>query len=215
MLIASESLWLAQTNCYLLASETATGTALAVDAPPDPAAIARLAGRHGLMVTALLVTHGHIDHAGGAGAVRRATGAAVYVHRDDDYLTLDPYAQLRSLLGMVPPGDFDPPEEIVDLHHGQRLNLAGIEVEVRHTPGHTPGHCCFYLPAEEILMSGDQLFRGSVGRTDLPGGNWEDLLASMSGQVLTLPDSVRVLPGHGPETTVGLERASNPFLAGL
>jgi hydroxyacylglutathione hydrolase len=87
-------------------------------------------------------------------------------------------------------------------------------VEVRHTPGHTPGHCCFYLPDEGILMSGDQLFRGSVGRTDLPGGNWDDLLQSMASQVLTLSDDVRVLPGHGPETTVGTERRTNPFLTG-
>ena len=214
MLIASESLWLAQTNSYLLASDRG-GIAIAVDAPPDPASIAQLAARHGLSIVALLITHGHIDHAGGAGAVSRASGAAVYIHRDDDFLTLDPHTQLRGLLGMVPAGDYDPPEVFVDLHHGQRLSLAGIDLEVRHTPGHTPGHCCFYIPAEGTLMSGDQLFRGSVGRTDLPGGDWGDLLSSMASQVLTLPDEVRVLPGHGPETTVGLERRSNPFLVDL
>lgn len=212
MLIASRSLWLAQTNCYLVASEKG-GMAVAVDAPPDPAAIVNMAAEYGLTVVALLVTHGHVDHAGGAGAVNQATGAAVYVHRDDDFLTLDPHAQLKSLFGLVPPGDYAPPEKITDLHHGQKLHLAGIEFEVRHTPGHTPGHCCFYIAGERVLMSGDQLFRGSVGRTDLPGGNWDDLLSSMTSRVLTLPDDVRVLPGHGPETTIGFERRSNPFLS--
>jgi hydroxyacylglutathione hydrolase len=213
VLIAAKSLWLAQTNCYLIATE-AGGMAVAVDAPPDPVAILDMAAQHRLTVVALLVTHGHVDHTGGAGAVSRATGAAVYVHRDDDYLTLDPETQLRSLFGMIPPGDYAAPEKITDLAHGQMLHLAGIDVEVRHTPGHTPGHCCFYLPDRGILMSGDQLFRGSVGRTDLPGGNWDDLLQSMASQVLTLSDDVRVLPGHGPETTVGTERRTNPFLTG-
>ena len=211
MLITSEALWLAQTNCYLIANEEG-GTAVAVDAPPDPDAIARLAKAYDLTVVALLITHGHVDHAGGAGAVNRATGASVYVHRDDDFLTLDPTAQMRSLFGMVPPGDFAPPEEITSLHHGQRLHLAGLEFEVRHTPGHTPGHCCFFIEEEGVLMSGDQLFRGSVGRTDLPGGSWNELISSMNEQVLTLPDEVRVLPGHGPETTIGFERRTNPFL---
>lgn len=213
MLITSEALWLAQTNCYLIASGEGS-MAVAVDAPPDPDAITRLAKAHDLTVVALLLTHGHVDHAGGAGAVNRATAASVYVHRDDDFLTLDPTAQMKSLFGMVPPGDFAPPEEITDLHHGQHLHLAGIDFEVRHTPGHTPGHCCFLIENEGVLMSGDQLFRGSVGRTDLPGGSWKDLISSMNEQVLTLPDEVRVLPGHGPETTIGFERRSNPFLTG-
>ncbi|HUP14469.1 MAG TPA: MBL fold metallo-hydrolase [Acidimicrobiia bacterium] len=213
MLITSESLWLANTNCYLIATERG-GTAVAVDAPPDPDAILRLAKVFDLTMVALLVTHGHVDHAGGAGAVHRATGATVYVHRDDDYLTLDPATQVKSLFGLVPPGDFAPPDEITDLHHGQRLHLAGIDFEVRHTPGHTPGHCCFYIDEEGVLMSGDQLFRGSVGRTDLPGGSWKALIASMHERVLTLPDDVRVLPGHGPETTIGVERRTNPFLTG-
>jgi hydroxyacylglutathione hydrolase len=213
VLITSESLWLAQTNCYLLASEKG-GTAVAVDAPPDPDAILNMAKRHDVTVVALVVTHGHIDHVGGAGAVHRATGAAVYVHRDDDYLTMDPHTQIKSLLGAMPPGDYAPPEKITDLQHGQNLQLAGIDLEVRHTPGHTPGHCCFYVAAEGMLMSGDQLFRGSVGRTDLPGGSWNDLIASMHAQVLSLSDDVRVLPGHGPETTIGVERRSNPFITG-
>ena len=214
MLVVTEPLWLAQTNCYLVAREQ-NSAAIAIDAPPDPAAIAALARRYGLAIGALVLTHGHVDHAGGAGAVHRAAGAAVYVHPDDDFLTLDPASQLRMLFGQVPPGDYEPPVEMKTLQHGQILHLAGLELEVRHTPGHTPGHCCFHLAAESILFSGDQLFGGSVGRTDLPGGDWEQLLASMSSQVLTLPDEVRVLPGHGPETTIGRERRVNPFLKEL
>lgn len=214
MLISSSSLWLAQTNTYLVAQE-AGGPAVVVDAPPEPAAIAELARRHSLTPAALLLTHGHVDHMGGAGAWQRSTGAAVYVHRDDDYLTLDPESQLRGLFGMIPAGEYAPPERLDSLTDGQRLDLVGLSLEVRHTPGHTPGHCCFFVPEEGVLFSGDQLFAGSVGRTDLPGGNWEQLLDSMAGKILTLDDEVRVLPGHGPETTIGRERRNNPFLAGL
>jgi hydroxyacylglutathione hydrolase len=214
MLITSRALWLAQTNCYLLAAERG-GLAVAVDAPPDPAAIAALAAESDLTVVALLVTHGHVDHAGGAGAVHRSTGAEVFVHRADDFLTMDPEAQLRRLFGLVPPGDYTPPERVTDLEHGQVLELAGLKFEVRHTPGHTPGHCCFFLPEHGVLMSGDQLFQGSVGRTDLPGGSWDALLESMATRVLDLEAQVRVLPGHGPETTIGVERRTNPFLQDL
>jgi hydroxyacylglutathione hydrolase len=214
VLVVGRPLWLAQTNFYLLATDR-NGAAIAVDAPPEPAAIGRLAASYGLTIAALLLTHGHVDHMGGSAEVHRNTGARVYVHPDDDFLTLHPGEQLRAIFGMIPPGDYRPPEQRHDLHHGQVVAAAGIEVEVRHTPGHTPGHCCFYLPGEGILLSGDQLFAGSVGRTDLPGGDWDQLLASMSSEVLTLPDEVRVLPGHGPETTIGRERSTNPFLAGL
>ncbi len=119
MLIASESLWLAQTNCYLIAAER--GGHGSGGGRPTRSRRHREPWRHSteLTVVALLVTHGHVDHAGGAGAVNRATGAAVYVHRDDDFLTLDPDTQLRSLFGMIPPGDYAPPEKVTDLHHGE------------------------------------------------------------------------------------------------
>lgn len=210
MIIDSRPLWLAQTNTYVIAPAP-NGPAVVVDAPPDAAAVEELLGEHGLTPVALLLTHGHIDHMGGAGSVVKATGARAYVHPDDDFLTLDPGAQLQMLFGMRPPGDFAPPEELIDLEDGQVLELAGLSLEVIHTPGHTPGHCCFHLDAEGVLFSGDQLFAGSIGRTDLPGGDTATLGRSMRERIMVLPDETRVLPGHGPETDIGRERTTNPF----
>ena len=160
------------------------------------------------------MTHGHVDHVGGAGNLVACTGVTAYIHPDDDYLTLHPAEQLRQLFGFIPPGEYEPPEHYRSLKDGLTLDLAGLGFEVLATPGHTPGHCCFYLPEEGILFSGDQLFAGSIGRTDLPGGDYELLMRSMDCKVLPLDDGVRVLPGHGPSTTVGRERRTNPFLVG-
>jgi glyoxylase-like metal-dependent hydrolase (beta-lactamase superfamily II) len=136
----------------------------------------------------------------------------VLVHPDDDFLTMHPVEQVMAMFGSLPPGSYDVPEVITELGDGQMLEIAGLEIEVRHTPGHTPGHCCFYLEAEETLFSGDQLFAGSIGRTDFPYGSHSALMTSMRDKVLVLPDETRVLPGHGPETTIGRERVTNPFL---
>jgi glyoxylase-like metal-dependent hydrolase (beta-lactamase superfamily II) len=209
VLIDATSLWVAATNCYVAAVGTGR-PAVIIDAPPDPEGIGALCRRHQLSPVALLLTHGHIDHMGGAGSL----GITAYVHPDDDYLTLRPEDQLRSLFGMMPPGDFAPPRRFEALEDGMALDLAGLTFEVRHTPGHTPGHCCFFVASEGVLFSGDQLFAGSIGRTDLPGGSLPQLIESMRTKVLSLPDEVRVLPGHGPETTIGRERRANPFLIG-
>ncbi len=212
MILTSAELWAAATNCYVIAPERG-GPAVIVDAPPDVDAIVRLLDRYDLLPVALLVTHGHVDHAGGAGAVVRQTGVNAFLHPDDEFLASDPVGQIRSLFGFVPPGaeDFEPPERYRDLEHEQRIELAGFTFEVRQTPGHTPGHCVFVVEEEGLVFSGDQLFAGSVGRTDFPYGSWDDLVTSMRTQVMTLPDDMRVLPGHGPETTIGRERAANPF----
>jgi len=201
------------TNCYVIATEEG-GQAVIVDAPPDIEAISALLKRHAFLPVALLVTHGHVDHAGGAGSVVERTGVTAYIHPDDEYLSADPVSQLESIFGFIPPGreQFAPPEHYTDLAHGDRLPLGGMTIEVRHTPGHTPGHCVFVVEDEGVLFSGDQLFAGSIGRTDLPGGDFKTLMKSMETEVLTLPDETRVLPGHGPETTVGRERRVNPFL---
>ena len=198
------------TNCYVVAAQ-AGSQAVIVDAPPDPAGVADLLARHQLTPVALLVTHGHVDHCGGAGSVVAATGVSAYVHPDDDFLTLHPERQMQMLMGQDPSLDLAPPAYL-PLAGGETLSLAGLDLEVRHTPGHTPGHCCFYLKDEGVVFSGDQLFAGSIGRTDLPGGDLRALVASMREQVMTLDDEVRVLPGHGPETTIGAERHSNPFV---
>ncbi|MGH8915798.1 MAG: MBL fold metallo-hydrolase [Acidimicrobiia bacterium] len=211
MLVVAVPAWVAQTNAYIVA-EGPGGLAVVVDAPPDPDAIGAVLIRHDLSVVGILLTHGHIDHTGGSGQLARATGAAVHVHPDDDYLTLHPADQLRAMFGMVPPGVYDVPETFESLSDGQVIDVAGLRFGVRHTPGHTPGHCCFLLEDHETLFSGDQLFAGSIGRTDLPGGSFEALMASMAEKVMSLPDEIRVLPGHGPETTIGKERATNPFL---
>ena len=214
MLIDGQSLWLAATNTYVVAHEPG-GMAIVIDAPPDPEGIAAVLAKHDLTPVALLLTHGHIDHVGGAGPFVRSTGVVVYVHPSDDYMTLDPETQLRQMFGMAPPEDFEPPSVFTHLTNGETLKIAGLEVEVVQTPGHTPGHCCFLLKEEGALFSGDQLFAGSIGRTDLPGGSFESLMESMATKVLVLDDETNVLPGHGPRTTVGHERRTNPFLTGL
>lgn len=213
MIVESAPLWAAETNTYVIAEEHGA-RAIVVDAPPDVSGIVGLLAKHALIPSALLVTHGHVDHVGGAGGFVAATGVTAYIHPADDFLTMDPASQLRSLFGVVPPGvdALAPPESFVALGGDLTLDLAGFSIDVLHTPGHTPGHCCFSLPNEGMLFSGDQLFAGSIGRTDLPGGDFQELMRSMGDQVMVLDDSIRVLPGHGPETTIGHERRTNPFL---
>lgn len=213
LLIQAIPAWVTQTNSYIVADEPG-GQAVVVDAPPDPEAIGAFIASIDVAVVAIVLTHGHVDHTGGSGQLAARTKARTYVHPDDDFLTLHPEEQLRAIFGMTPPGEYDVPEELERLEHGQMLELAGVALEVRQTPGHTPGHCCLYWKEEGVLFSGDQLFAGSIGRTDLPGGSLPDLMDSMRTQVMTLEDEVRVLPGHGSETTIGQERTLNPFSEG-
>lgn len=215
MLVASVSLWFAETNCYVVAPDTG-GPAVVIDAPPDVAGVGELLRTHDLWPAALLLTHGHVDHVGAAGGLVTEHSLAAYLHPDDEWLATDPWAQLRMLMGgATPPGDYEQPERYESLAHGEVLDLAGIGFEVIHTPGHTPGHCCFRVEAEGVLFSGDQLFAGSIGRTDLPGGDHDQLMTSMRERIVTLPGETAVFPGHGPGTTVATELANNPFLVGL
>lgn len=213
MFSTSQSLWIAETNSYIVANGT-SGPCVVIDAPPDVSAIASALAKHDLYPEAVLLTHGHVDHMGGSGELFDLTGAATYIHPEDDFLTLSPEEQLRGLMGVVLPGRFDAPVVRQALTAGSVLELAGLTFEVLHTPGHSPGHCCFLERAEGVLWSGDQLFAGGIGRTDLPGGSTSDLFTSMRQQIMTLDDGIEVQPGHGPSTTIGRERLTNPFRDG-
>ncbi|CAA9562096.1 MAG: MBL-fold metallo-hydrolase superfamily [uncultured Truepera sp.] len=194
-----------QENCYLL-TDTQTQKAVLVD--PGDEAERIIAAVNGFSLTAVWLTHAHFDHVGALSAVHRHFPVPVYLHPDDRELFAHA-AQSAAFFGLV----LEQPDlEPTPLTHGQTLTLGEHEATCLFTPGHAPGHMAFYLPEHGFVLAGDALFQGSVGRTDLPGGDHAQLLASIRRELLTLPDETRVLPGHGPETTVGTERRANPFL---
>jgi hydroxyacylglutathione hydrolase len=217
-----------QTNCWLVA--TGPGSeALVLDPGQDALpGIAELCARHRLKPVAALLTHGHLDHIWTVAPLAGAHGIPAFVHPADRHLLSDPLAgfapESRAAFGWL---DLQEPDEVRELADGQVVELAGVRLTVDHTPGHTAGHVTFRLPAEGSgtgtgtggapprLLAGDLVFAGSIGRTDLPGGSMRAMLSSLATRFLTLPDETVVLPGHGPETTVGRERAHNPFLADL
>ena len=204
-----------QCNCSIL-GDPVTREAIVVDPGDEVGRILDLLGRHKLTVKAIISTHGHIDHVGGLSRLHQCTGAPVMIHRDDLplYKGLDEQA---AFLGMPTP-------EMAEIDHllreGDPLRWGSYEARVIHTPGHTPGSVCLYMPKDPSnvtvpvpqLFAGDTLFAGSIGRTDLWGGSMEQILASLRGKLMELPDETIVYPGHGPATTIGRERDSNPFL---
>lgn len=214
-LIESVPLWYFQTNTYVVADGPGSA-AVVIDAPPDPAGVAQLLAAYDLTPVAVLVSHGHIDHVGGVDGVVSTTVKA-YLHPDDLDMARHPREQLRVLLGAqaddIGSAVIDAPFE--PLEGGSTLNLAGQSFDVLFTPGHSPGHCCFLMKDEGVLFSGDQLFAGSIGRTDLPGGDYATLMHSMETEIMPLDPQTRVLPGHGPPTTLSAERSHNPFLQEL
>ena len=198
----------AQTNAYLIADK-ATGDAAVIDPAWDGEVILAEAQRRGWRIAHLWYTHAHFDHIGGAGAIADGLNPLplVALHPADHALwRMEGGAPLFGF--KIDPG----PEPTIDLHGGQVLRLGSTEIQVRHTPGHTPGHCILYAPQGGVCFCGDLIFAGGVGRTDLPGGSWDDLTASIRDAVFTLPETTRLLSGHGPETTVGREMRSNPFV---
>jgi glyoxylase-like metal-dependent hydrolase (beta-lactamase superfamily II) len=201
----------AQTNAYLVA-DSEIHEAAVIDPSWDGHVMLAEAQKRGWRIAHLWYTHAHFDHIGGAGAIADALNPLplVALHPNDHVLWRAEGG--APLFGFkIDPG----PEPTIDLFQGQVLRLGRIEFEVRFTPGHTPGHCIFYVASAKVCFCGDLIFHDSVGRTDLPGGDWETLLNSIRTQVFTLPDETRLLCGHGPETTVGQERQFNPFVGGV
>ena len=196
-----------QCNCSVIGDES-TREAIVIDPGADIARVLETVQRHGLKVTQILITHGHIDHVGGAMILKQATGAPILLNQNDasQLQMLDMQA---SWIGVAPPG-----KVIIDasLEDGTAIRVGQLAATVLHTPGHTEGSTCIYFPVEKKLIAGDTLFAGSIGRTDLPGGDFEKILRSLHERVMTLPEDVSVIPGHGPATTIGEENQMNPFL---
>lgn len=198
-----------QTNVYLVADD-ASKAAVVIDPAAEGQIILDEADRRGWRITNIWLTHAHFDHLAGAGVVADGSSPPppVALHPDDYWLWRNEGG--AAFFGMrIDPG----PEPTIDLEHGQILRLGEVELEVRHTPGHTPGHVVFYCMAQKVVFCGDLIFQGSIGRTDLPGGDYQTLMDSIHTQILPLPDNTRLLSGHGLETTLGRERSTNPFLA--
>lgn len=195
------------TNCYVAVCDE-TGEAAVVDPGWDGESLANHIKTSGWHVTHILVTHSHFDHVGGLAGLKEATGAPIYIHPEADRL-LPAASRLAELWGLPIP---DPPRGDVMLSDGQELVVGTVQLDVIHTPGHAPGHVCFWGRELAVLFGGDVLFQGGIGRTDLPGGDMALLMQTLHDKVLSLPDDTQVLPGHGPATTVGTERRTNPFL---
>ena len=218
-------------NCYLVAPEPGAECVIIDPGEDAEGGIAQIIAEHRLKPVAVLLTHGHIDHVWSVAPVCGARGIPAYIHPDDRGLLSDPARGLplgpgQQLFGGL---RFTEPDDVKELTDGTVLSLAGLEMTVNHAPGHTPGSVALRSvaqgpvaqgpvaqgPGHDLMFSGDLLFAGSIGRTDLPGGDHAAMLDSLARVCLALPDETQVLPGHGPRTTIGEERASNPFLAEL
>ena len=196
-----------QCNCSILGDE-ASREAMVIDPGDDIQDVLAIVRKHNLQVKQIVITHAHIDHVGGAMKLRAATGAPILLNQND-YALLKMLDVQATWIGVASPGKVEIDRSISS---GETVSAGSLQASVLHTPGHTKGSICLYFPAENKLIAGDTLFAGSIGRTDLPGGSMQNILRSLHQTVLALPDETVVIPGHGPLTTIGEERASNPFL---
>ncbi len=208
MIIETFPVGLLQCNCTILGSAQ-TREAIVIDPGDEIDKVLARLKKHSLAVKYIIATHAHIDHVGGFSELKAATGAPVYLHQGDLplYEILPVQAQMLGIAA--------PPATEIDhqLAQGDELGIGEIKIKVHHTPGHTPGSICFHLPDDEArLFSGDTLFMRGIGRTDLWGGSFEQIMDSLHRKVMALPDETVVVPGHGPATTIGYERANNPWL---
>jgi hydroxyacylglutathione hydrolase len=196
-----------QCNCSILGDE-ASHEAIVVDPGDDIPRIMAVLAAHKLTVKKIVITHAHIDHIAGAHRLKQLTGAPILYNQQD--LPLVKMMDIQAgWLGIPTPTVCSPDDTLED---GKLIGITGLTGSIIHTPGHTEGSICLYLPSQTLLLAGDTLFAGSIGRTDLPGGDIRKLFASIHDRLLTLPDDVTVIPGHGSKTTIGAERDSNPFL---
>lgn len=188
-----------------------TKGAVVVDPGGDAPEILEALSGHGATIEAIWLTHSHLDHCGGVADLLAKDEVPLFGHPIEAEMR-SRVEQIAMMYGL-PPGQMkNCPEPDNELVGGETLSFGGRSFQVRFTPGHSPGHVVFYCAEEGVLLAGDTLFAGSIGRTDLPGGNHEQLLDSISQQIYSLPDETRVLSGHGPDTTVGVERRTNPFV---
>jgi hydroxyacylglutathione hydrolase len=196
-----------QCNCTILGDEQA-GEAIVVDPGDEVGRIHRRLIELGLKLKQIIVTHGHIDHVGGALKLKRLTGAPILLNQND-LPQLKIMDEQAGWLGVATP-ETAPPDDL--LTDGLIVGLEAFPAQVLHTPGHTEGSVCLHFAPLKLLIAGDTLFAGSIGRTDLPGGDFGQIIDSIESRLMALPDETKVLPGHGPQTTIGAERKSNPFL---
>ncbi len=197
-------------NCTILGDEEAH-EAIVIDPGDEVGRIHRRLAEQGLKLKQILVTHGHIDHVGGALKLKRLTGAPIFLNENDLPL-LKMMAMQAAWVGMATPETAAPDESLAE---GLSVGLDRYPAQVMHTPGHTQGSICLHFVPLKLLVAGDTLFAGSIGRTDLPGGDFGQIMDSLHTRLLALPDDTKVLPGHGAATTIGMERKDNPFLQAM